>query len=156
MMFMRCVFLSGFLNKSICCGYLFELHRLVYPENIYLFKEVDKKYTGCNLNTMQLLDSALIGVYGVIRSNTAVSFSADRSKTVPLLQFFSLRESAFVNVTFFFHCLFLFSIRLSIGCASCLRLFVGNFIYILKHNELKIQTSQNTGYTDIHHENIPI
>ena len=40
--------------------------------NICLFKEVDKKYTGCNLKTTELLDCALIGVCAVIRSNTVV------------------------------------------------------------------------------------
>ena len=35
--------------------------------NIYFYKEVDKKYTGCNLKTMELLDSALKGVCVVIR-----------------------------------------------------------------------------------------
>ena len=35
-----------------------------------LYKEVDKKYTGYNLKTMELLDCALIGVCAVIRSNT--------------------------------------------------------------------------------------
>ena len=39
--------------------------------NICLYKEVDKKYTGCNLKTMELLDCGLIGVYAVIRSNMA-------------------------------------------------------------------------------------
>ena len=34
-----------------------------------LYKEVDKKYTGCNLNTTELLDCAL-GVCTVIRPNT--------------------------------------------------------------------------------------
>ena len=37
--------------------------------NICLYKEVDKKYTGYNLKTMELLDCALIGVCAVIRSN---------------------------------------------------------------------------------------
>ena len=37
--------------------------------NICLYKEVDKKYTGCNLKTMELLDCALVGVCAVIRSN---------------------------------------------------------------------------------------
>ena len=37
---------------------------------ICLYKEVDKKYTGCNLKTTKLLDCALIGVCAVIRSNT--------------------------------------------------------------------------------------
>ena len=38
--------------------------------NICLYKEVDKKYTGCNLKTTELLDCTLIGVCAVIRSNT--------------------------------------------------------------------------------------
>ena len=65
-----------FLYKGICCGYLFELHRQVdaiqlSTNNIYLYKEVDKKYTDCNLmKTTELLDCALIGVCTVIRSNT--------------------------------------------------------------------------------------
>ena len=35
--------------------------------NICLYKEIDKKYNGCNLKTMELLDCALIGVCAVIR-----------------------------------------------------------------------------------------
>ena len=55
--------------------YPFELHRQVDAiqmgtYNICLYKEVDKKYTGCNLKTTEWLDCALIGVYAVIRSNT--------------------------------------------------------------------------------------
>ena len=37
--------------------------------NICLHKEEDKKYTGCNLKTTELLACALIGVCAVIRSN---------------------------------------------------------------------------------------
>ena len=33
------------------------------------FYKVDKKYTGCILKTIELLDCALIGVCAVIRSN---------------------------------------------------------------------------------------
>ena len=56
-------------------GYSFELHRQVDAiqmriHNICLYKEVDKKYTGCNLKTAELLVCALIGVCGVIRLNT--------------------------------------------------------------------------------------
>ena len=40
--------------------------------NICLYKEVDIKYTGCNLKTMELLDCALIAVCAVIRSNTVL------------------------------------------------------------------------------------
>ena len=39
-------------------------------DNICLYKDVDKKYTGCNLKTTELLDCALIGICAVIRSNT--------------------------------------------------------------------------------------
>ena len=65
---------SDFLNKSICCGYSFELHRQVDaiqmgPHNICFYKEIVKMYTGCNLKTIELLDCVLIGVYAVIRLN---------------------------------------------------------------------------------------
>ena len=74
MMIMR-FFSSDFLYKGICCGYSFELHRQVdaiqiSTYNICLYKEIDKKYAGCNLKTTELLDCALIGVCAVIRSNT--------------------------------------------------------------------------------------
>ena len=42
--------------------------------NICLYKEVKKKYTGCNLNTTEFLDCALIGVCAVIRSNTLLKY----------------------------------------------------------------------------------
>ena len=53
MMIMR--FFSDFLCKGICCEYLFELHRQVdaiqmSTHNVCLYKEVKKKYTGCNLD----------------------------------------------------------------------------------------------------------
>ena len=59
---------SDFLNKSICCGYSFELHRQVDtiqmgPHNICLYR-IDKKYTGCNLKTMELLDCAYRSMCG--------------------------------------------------------------------------------------------
>ena len=38
--------------------------------NICLYKKVNKKYTGCNLKTTEFHECALIGVCGVIRSNT--------------------------------------------------------------------------------------
>ena len=37
--------------------------------NICLYKEVDKKNTGCNLKTMELLECSLTGVCVVIRLN---------------------------------------------------------------------------------------
>ena len=58
--------------------YSFELHRQVDAiqmgtHNICLYKEVDQKYTGCNLKTTELLDCALIGVCVVISSNSVLS-----------------------------------------------------------------------------------
>ena len=35
--------------------------------NIYLYKEVDKKYTGCTLQATELLDYVLTGECAVIR-----------------------------------------------------------------------------------------
>ena len=68
-------FFSGFLYKSIFYRYTYELHRQVDAiqmgsHNICIYEEVDKKYTGCILKTMESLDCALIGVCAVIRSNT--------------------------------------------------------------------------------------
>ena len=40
--------------------------------NICLYKKVDKKYTGCNLKTMEFLDCVLIGTSAVIRSSTVI------------------------------------------------------------------------------------
>ena len=81
-----------FLHESIYCGCSFELHRQVDAiqmgtHNICLYKEADKKYTGCNLKTPELLDCALIGLCAVIRSN-AVCFHGEIRKIVcgyPLL-----------------------------------------------------------------------
>ena len=50
--------------------------------NICLYKEVDKKYTACNLKTTKSLDCALIGVCAVIRSNTVYSISDNRESTL--------------------------------------------------------------------------
>ena len=55
MMIMR--FFSDFLYKDICCGYSFVLG----TQNKCLYKEVKKKYTGCNLKTAEFIDYALIG-----------------------------------------------------------------------------------------------
>ena len=42
--------------------------------NIFLYKEADKKYTGCNLKTTEMLDCVLKGVCAVIRLNTIYLF----------------------------------------------------------------------------------
>ena len=49
--------------------------------NICLYKELDKKYTGCNLKTKELLDCVLIEVSAVIRSNT-VCFHSEIRKII--------------------------------------------------------------------------
>ena len=77
MFFVLLFCLSEFLHKSICCGYLFELHLQVdaiqmVTHNICFYKEVDKKYTDCNLKTTKLRDCVPIGVCEVIMSNTVV------------------------------------------------------------------------------------
>ena len=41
------------------------------PETYTYYKEVDKKYTGYNLKTTELLDCMLIGVCAIIRYGTA-------------------------------------------------------------------------------------
>ena len=68
------IFFPDFLYKSISVGYSFELHRQVdaiqmSTHNICLYKEVDKKETGCKKKTTELLDSVLLWVCAVIRSN---------------------------------------------------------------------------------------
>ena len=83
-MIMRVFLLFFFLYKGICCGYSFELHRQVDAiqmsiHNICLYKEVKKKYTGCNLKTTEFLDCALIGVCAVIRSNTVYCLRTARN-----------------------------------------------------------------------------
>ena len=67
-----------------------------------LYKEVDKKYTGCNLKT--LLDCALIGICAVIRSNTVVANLCHMNITegtsfffyVCFVNFFSKQEASLV------------------------------------------------------------
>ena len=56
--------------------YSFELHRQVDAiqmgaHDIWLYNEVDKMHTGCNLKTTELLDCAHIWACAVIRSNAA-------------------------------------------------------------------------------------
>ena len=79
---------SDFLCKGICCGYSFELHRQVNAiqmsiHNICLYKEVKKKYTGCNLKTTELLDCVLIGICAVIRSNTVILWKNEKLSGYP-------------------------------------------------------------------------
>ena len=70
-----CFFLLQIFCIKTCCGYSFALHQQVHAiqmgtHNMCLYKGVDKKYTGCNPKTTELLDCALIGVCAVIRLNT--------------------------------------------------------------------------------------
>ena len=80
-MFMRFFFLIFFIK-----AYVVDTHLICVDKSmqfkwvpttyafINLYKESDKKYTGCNLKTSELLDCALIGVCAVIRSNTVIVF----------------------------------------------------------------------------------
>ena len=75
MMLMQCFlvffFSSDFLYKSMSGNSFLQVNAIqMGTHNIRLYKEVDKKYTGCNLKTMELLDFVLIGICAVIRSNT--------------------------------------------------------------------------------------
>ena len=73
-----CFFSPDFLYKSICYEYSFELHQQVDAiqmgtRNICLYyKEESKKYIGCNLKSMELLNGGLKVVYAVIRSITVI------------------------------------------------------------------------------------
>ena len=71
-----CVVFHAYLYKNICSGYPFELHNSRCNSNgyMYLYKEVDKKYTGYNLKTMELLDCGFIGVCAIIRMNMVLVF----------------------------------------------------------------------------------
>ena len=90
MVFMRCFcavvdFFSDFLYESICCVYSFELHRQVDAiqmgtHNICLYREADKKYTGRNLKTTELLDYALIGLCAVIGMNMVIIVKNKKKK----------------------------------------------------------------------------
>ena len=73
------IFFPDFLYKSIWCGtHLNCINKSIHAiqmgtNNICLYKEVDKKYIGCNLSTTELLDCAIRGVCAVIRSNRVCS-----------------------------------------------------------------------------------
>ena len=74
MVFMQFFFLIFFIKAYVVDTHLncmqVEVDAIqLGTHNICLHKEVDKKYTGCNLKTMELLDCAPIGVCVVIRSN---------------------------------------------------------------------------------------
>ena len=82
-------FFSDFLYKSIYCWYSFELHRQVDAiqmgtHNICLCTEVDKKYSGSNLKSTELLDCALIGICAVIRANMVFE---DQQNDARVIQF---------------------------------------------------------------------
>ena len=71
-----CVFLIFFISEYVVGTHLNCILRCIDVGAIqmdlcYVFtKEVDKKYTGCNPQTTESLNCALIGVFAVIRSNT--------------------------------------------------------------------------------------
>ena len=80
-MFMRVFFLIFFIKTYVVGTHLNCIDKSMGTHNICLYKEVDKKYTGYNLKTMELLDCALIGVCAVIRSNTVVRIAKIWLKT---------------------------------------------------------------------------
>ena len=71
-MFCVVFFLIFFIKTYIIVGtHLKQVNAIqMGTHNICLYKEVDKKYTGCNLKTMELLDCVLIGVCAILRSDT--------------------------------------------------------------------------------------
>ena len=71
-----------FCGVFFCCCFFFLLHMLwvslaiqMDTHNICLYKEVDKKYTGCNLKPTELHYCALTGVCAIIRSNIVFPLS---------------------------------------------------------------------------------
>ena len=98
--------------KCIRSGYSFELHRQVDAiqmgtHNICLYKEVDEKYTDCDLKTTELLYCALIGVFAVIRSNTVFV----SGKTTPRVSLWSQLKACAISMIFH-RLLSLFSIKI--------------------------------------------
>ena len=51
--------------------------------DICFYKEVLKKYTGCNLKTTELLECQLIGVCAIIRLNTVFIINLNNSILLP-------------------------------------------------------------------------
>ena len=105
------MFLSDFLYKSICCGtvgtHLNCINDSVQmgTHNICLYKEVDKKYTGCDLKTEELLDYALIGLCAVISLNAIfiLEFLLGDSKMAESYSTSSLQLSQTVSTMYTFY-----------------------------------------------------
>ena len=62
------------------------------PHKICLYIVVDKKYTGCNLKTTELLDCALIGLCAVIRLNMVLFHYLTRHSKLTVDAHCSLRS----------------------------------------------------------------
>ena len=87
MMFMRFFFLLIFFIKAYVVGtHLNCINKSMQfkwvPTTYALNKEIDKKYTSCNLKTTELLNCGLIGVCAVIRLNTVCFCGEIRKKYV--------------------------------------------------------------------------
>ena len=65
MTLMRYYFQIFFIKTYVVEAIQMSSHNICF----FFYKEVDKKYTDCNLKTTQLLDCALIGACAVITSN---------------------------------------------------------------------------------------
>ena len=74
MVLMKCFFFFFFCFLIFLLKAYFIGTHLMGTHNICLYKEVHKKYTGCYLKTMKLLDCALIGVCAVIKLNMVCCF----------------------------------------------------------------------------------
>ena len=67
---MTMVFFLIFFIKAYVVGTHLKVNAIqMSTHSICLYKEVDKRYTGCNLMATELLDCVLIGICAVIRSN---------------------------------------------------------------------------------------
>ena len=56
--------------------------------NTCLYREIDRKYTGCNLKTTELPDGSLIGACAVIRANTVCIVWSVVALFLPLIKQF--------------------------------------------------------------------
>ena len=86
--FFVCFFLLFFFLIFFIKAYVVGTHLncIIKSHNICLYKETDKKSTGCNLKTMELLDCEFIWVCLVFRLNTVFCiYVAPDKESVPIL-----------------------------------------------------------------------
>ena len=86
--------------------------------NICHYKEVGKKYSGCNLKTTELLDCALIGVCAVIRLNMVITLFEPYHHTNPYKCNFSLE---YILCTFIYFFMEAYVVGTNLNCLDKLR-----------------------------------